>query len=181
MEKNNQHRLLITYKVLEVSLLGGFCVFQVLFLYLINICFAIFFLFLKPKSKPDAMRKLASLVWLAALLLGFTACGDKHSKAFHVIEKEIKDIEHSIQQTNDCAELDMFSFSILGVKSDVENLLGDETLKAGEIESLNEAVEQIEAIWNGKKASLNCPEPTEDDIELDLTGEGEDLDDLDVL
>ena len=127
------------------------------------------------------MKKLASLVWIAALLIGFTACGDEHSKAFKTIEKEIGDIEQAIQQSNDCGELDMFSFSILGLKSDVENLQGDETLKAGELEALNEAVDHIEALWNGKKASLNCPEPSEYDSELDISGEGEEVSDYDIL
>lgn len=127
------------------------------------------------------MRKLASLVWVAALFLVLTACGDEHSKAFQTIEKEIKDIEQTIQQTNDCAELDMFSFSILGLKSDVENLQGDETLKEGELEALNEAVDGIEAMWNGKKASLNCPEPSDNDSELDIMGEDEEISDYDIL
>lgn len=173
--------MLITYKVLEDSWLGGFCAFPCTDLHLLIYDFAIFFLFLKPKSKPDAMRKLELFVWFAALLLGFTACGDEHSKAFQNIEREIKDIEQSIQQTDDCGELDMFSFSILGLKSDVENLQGDETLKEGELEAMNEAVERIEVMWNGKKDSLNCSEPSEDDIELDITGESDEFSDYDIL
>ena len=127
------------------------------------------------------MRKLTSLFGFAMLLLGFSACGDGHSKAFQTIEKEAKTIEQKIQETNDCEELSLFSFSILGLKSDVENLQTDETVKAGEIDELNGVVDCIEAMWNGKLTILNCQEPTEDDSEIDTSGEGDDFADYNIL
>lgn len=122
------------------------------------------------------MRKLASLVLFAAMLVGFLACGDEHSKAFQTLEKDINKLEQSIIETDNCDDLMLFSFGILGLKSDVENLQGNETVKEGEIETLNGLVERIEAMWNEKMVSLNCQEPTDEDSELDTSGEDDDPD-----
>jgi len=127
------------------------------------------------------MRKFASLVLFAALFLGFAACEDEHSKAFQTLEKDINKLEQSIQTTDDCDDLRLFSFSILGLKSDVENLQSDETVKEGEIETLTSALERIEAMWNWKLAALDCQEPTEDDSELDTSGEDDDFTDYNIL
>lgn len=94
------------------------------------------------------MKKLTSLFGLAILLLGLWACGDEHSKAFHDLEKEINEVEQKILETNDCDELSLLSFSILGIMSDVMNLQTDETVKEGEVDELNGMVERIEATWN---------------------------------
>lgn len=110
------------------------------------------------------------------MLLGFLACGDEHSKAFQTLEKDVNKLEQSIIETDDCDDLMLYSFSILGLKSDVENLQGDETVKEGEIETLNGLVERVEAMWNEKIASLNCQETTDEDSELDTSGEDDDPD-----
>lgn len=122
------------------------------------------------------MRKLASLVLFAAMLVGFLACGDEHSKSFQTLEKDINKLEQSIIETDNCDDLMLFSFGILGLKSDVENLQGNETVKEGEIETLNGLVERIEIMWNEKMVSLNCQEPTDEDSELDTSGEDDDPD-----
>ena len=127
------------------------------------------------------MRKLASLVLFAAMLVGFLACGDEHSKSFQTLEKDINKLEQSIIETDNCDDLMLFSFGILGLKSDVENLQSDETVKEGEIETLTSALERIEAMWNGKLAALDCQEPTEDDSELDTSGEDDDFTDYNIL
>lgn len=115
------------------------------------------------------------------MLSGFFACGDEHSKAFQTLEKDINKLEQSIMETDNCDDLMLFSFSILGLKSDVVNLQGDATVKEGEIEMLNSFVERIEAMWNGKIATLNCQEPTDDDSEINTSGEDDDFTDYDIL
>ena len=127
------------------------------------------------------MRELILLLGFAMLLMGFSACNNGHSKAFQTIEKEAKTIEQKIQETNDCEELRLFSFSILGLKSDVENLRTDGTIKEGEIDELYGVVDCIEAMWNGKLTILNCQEPTEDDSEIDTSGESDDFADYNIL
>ena len=126
------------------------------------------------------MKKLASLLFLAVAIVGLCACGDGHSKAFQALDKETSELERKIEETNDCDELRLFSFSILGLKGDVENLQTDETVQEAEIETLNEALDHIEALWNGKIAALDCKEPTDEDNELDTSGE-DDFNEYDIL
>ena len=126
------------------------------------------------------MRKLTSLLLLAVAMLGLNACGDDHSKAFQALDKEANELQAKIEETNDCDDLRLFSFSILGLKGDVENLQTDETVKEGEIDVLNETVDRIEALWNGKIATLDCKEPTTEESELDTTAE-DDFTDDDIL
>jgi len=117
---------------------------------------------------------------LAVAMLCLDACGDDHSKAFQALDKEANELQAKIEETNDCDELRLFSFSILGLKGDVENLQTDETVKEGEIDALNETVNRIEALWNGKIATLDCKEPTAEESELDTTAE-DDFTDYDNL
>ena len=122
------------------------------------------------------MRKIASLFLLLALFSVFYGCGSKHSKAFLNLEKEANELERQIQEAVDCDDLMLFSFSILGLKSDVENLIGDETIKEGELETLYDMTASIEATLEGKIAALNCEEPTDDSSEIDTTGEDDYVD-----
>ena len=126
------------------------------------------------------MRKIISLLLLAVAMLCLDACGDDHSKAFQALDKEANELQAKIEETNDCDELSLFSFRILGLKGDVENLQTDETVKEGEIDALNETVNRIEALWNGKIATLDCKEPTAEESELDTTAE-DDFTDYDNL
>ncbi len=126
------------------------------------------------------MRKIISLLLLAVAMIGLYGCGDDHSKAFQALDKEANELQAKIEETTDCDELRLFSFSILGLKGDVENLQTDETVKEGEIDALKETVDRIEALWNGKIASLDCKEPTTEESELDTTAE-DDFTEYDIL
>jgi len=126
------------------------------------------------------MRKLASLLFLAAAMMCLHACGDDHSKTFQTMEKQVNELQAKIEETNDCDELRLFSFSILGLKGDVENLQTDETVSEDEIKTLKAAADSIEAFWNKKIVSMDCKEPTEEESELDTTAE-DDFTDYDIL
>lgn len=122
------------------------------------------------------MRKLPFFVMLL-LALGFASCGDQPSKQFKEMEGELQSIEVKINEIADCDDLQMMHLAIYGLRSDMENYHLESEMTEAEIEKLDGMIDQLEAAWNGKKASLECDEMVTDD-ELDTSGEEDDsLDD----
>ena len=115
-------------------------------------------------------RILLSLVLTFALLM-FYSCGKRHSKAYQALMHEVSDVEKIIQETEDCDELQMLNFSILGLHSDLENLQQDEAVSEDEVSELTDKVDAIEAAWAGKMGSLGCNQQDMDYDELDASGE----------
>lgn len=126
------------------------------------------------------MRKTIQSLIVALALLCFVSCGDDHSKAYRIKEKEANELQKKIEETSDCDDLRLFSFSILGLQGDVENLKDDELLKDGEIEALKDMVSRIESFWNNKINTMDCKEPTDEESELDTTAE-DDFTDYDII
>jgi peptidoglycan hydrolase CwlO-like protein len=113
-----------------------------------------------------------SIVVLFALSLCFYSCGDKPSKQFKAMEGELNAIESQINGIEDCDDLQMMNFSILGLRSDMDNYRQESEMSDEEIEQLEGMIDQLEATWNGKWASLDCEQNITDD-ELDTSGEEE--------
>ena len=122
------------------------------------------------------MRKNALLFLLVVTFLGFYSCHDTHSEAYRNMEKNVQEIEQKILDTDDCDELQLFSFSILGLKSDMENLQQDESVSEAEWAKLSEMVTDVEASLNGKVAALGCTQSTDDESEINTSGEEEYVD-----
>ena len=101
------------------------------------------------------------------------SCGNRHSKAFENMRKEMASIESQIEATNDCDELQMQSFSILGLRSDLENLQQEVAATEEETVALNDMIDQLEASWNGKLMSLGCKQLDEEESEIDTSGDGD--------
>ncbi len=111
------------------------------------------------------------LILLNALLLVTYACTEKPSKAVQALRKDIESFETKIQETEDCDELQMFTFSILGLRTDLEKLNQDETVKEAEILELTNAIDLLDASLTGKYAALDCNQAAGDDSELDVFGD----------
>lgn len=114
--------------------------------------------------------KILSIIAVLALMMGLGSCGDQHSKQFKAMEEELKSIEAKINEIADCDELQMMNFSILGLRSDVDNYRQDSELSDAEIEQLDGMIDQLVASWNGKWAALDC-EKNINEEELDTSGE----------
>lgn len=124
------------------------------------------------------MNRLSILALLAlALCLG--SCGNSTSKQFKAMEEEITTIETQINDLSDCDDLQMLNFSILGLRSDLDNMIQSAEIPDTEINQLDEMLTSLEALWNGKWAALECDQTVADD-EMDTAGE-EDYQDYDIL
>ena len=126
------------------------------------------------------MNKLPIIAILTAFVLGFCSCSEQPSKQFKAMEEEVKSIEEEISGIQDCDELQMLNFAIMGLRSDLENLEQGGEIPDTELGQLNDMVDGLEATWNGKWAVLDCEEVMGDD-ELDTSGEGDGYDDYDIL
>ena len=117
------------------------------------------------------MKRLPLFVMLA-LTVVLCSCSNQPSKQFKEMENELKSIESQINEISDCDELQMMNFSILGLRSDMDNYRQDSEMSDEEIGQLDGMIDQLEASWNGKWASLECEQQLIDD-ELDTSGEEE--------
>ena len=109
--------------------------------------------------------KKVTLFLLTALLFVFYSCGEQSSQAVQALEKEIKNVETQIQETNDCDDLQLITFSILGLRTDLEKLQQDETVKESEILELTNTIDQLDASLTGKYVALDCNQAIDDEIE----------------
>ena len=126
------------------------------------------------------MKRTTIIAILTAFVLGLCSCGEQHSKQFKAMEDEVKSIEEEISGINDCDELQMLNFAIMGLRSDLENLEQGGEIPEAELAQLNDMVDGLEATWNGKWALLDCEETLGTD-ELDTSGEEGGYEDYDIL
>ena len=131
-----------------------------------------FSLFLKPEKHIQAMNKLSIIAMLTALLLGFCSCGHQASKQFKAMEGEVSSIENQMNELTNCDDLQMLNFSILGLRSDLDNLIQTAAIPDAEITKIDEMLTNLEAAWSGKWAALECDQVV-DDGEMDTSGEEE--------
>lgn len=116
------------------------------------------------------MNRLSIIAMLMAFTFCICSCGNRTSKEFKAMEEEVVSIENQINTTTDCDDLQMLNFSILGLRSDLDNLIRAEGIPDEEIIQLDEMLTRLEATWNGKWSALDCDQIISDD-EMDTSGE----------
>ena len=116
------------------------------------------------------MNRLSIIAMLMAFTLCICSCGNRTTKEFKAMEEEVVSIENQINTTTDCDDLQMLNFSILGLRSDLDNLIRNETIPDEEVIQLDEMLTRLEATWNGKWSALDCDQIISDD-EMDTSGE----------
>lgn len=126
------------------------------------------------------MNRLSIIVILTSFALGLCSCGNQPSKQFKAMQEEVKSIEEEIATINDCDELQMLNFAIMGLRSDLENLEQGGEIPETELQQLTEMVDGVDATWNGKWAVLDCEEKMGSD-DLDTSGEESGYEDYDIL
>ena len=131
---------------------------------------SIIFIIFEAQNTKLPMKRISILAMLAALTLCLWSCENPESKQYKAMEEEVSAIETKINDITDCDELQMMNFSILGLRSDVDNYRQDSEMTDEEIEQLNGMIDQLVASWNGKWAALDC-EPNVNGEELDTSGE----------
>lgn len=117
------------------------------------------------------MGRLVAFLVLTFSLLGFCSCGDGHSKEYHAMQQDVNDLQLKIQETGDCDELQMLSFSILGLRSDMDNLQQATEVTEAEISELADLVDGLDAAWRGKVTALGCNQFEAGEEEYDTSGE----------
>ena len=121
------------------------------------------------------MKRLLFLS-LTVLLLGICSCGEKTSKAVQALEKDIKGVEAKIQETDNCDDLQLLTFSILGLRTDLEKIQQTEDLNEAEVLSLTDAIDQLDASLTGKYVALDCNQNA-GEVEIETFGDDEYEDD----
>ena len=116
------------------------------------------------------MKRLSIIALLTAVMFCFGSCGEKQSKQFKAMEEEILSIENQINTISDCDELQMLNFGILGLRSDLDNLIQSAEIPDAEISQLDEMLTGLEATWNGKWSTLECDQTLNED-QMDTSGE----------
>lgn len=109
---------------------------------------------------------------LTVLLIGCYSCSEQPSKAVQALEKDIEALEAQIQETAECDDLQLLTFSILGLRTDLEKIQQDETVKEAEVVRLTDAIDQLDASLNGKYVALDCNQNI-DEGEIETFGEDE--------
>lgn len=127
------------------------------------------------------MNRLSIIAMLTAMTLFLCSCGNRTSKQFKAMEEEVTTVENQINTAEDCDDLQMTNFGILGLRSDLDNLIQTAEISDEEINKLDEMLTRLEAAWNGKWATLNCDQIINED-EMDTSGEEDgDYQDYDIL
>ena len=116
------------------------------------------------------MKRLSIIAMLTALTLCLGSCGNRASKQFKAMEEDVNNIENQINTAEDCDDLQMTNFGILGLRSDLDTLIQAAEIPDEEINKLDEMLTRLEATWNGKWAALNCDQIINED-EMDTSGE----------
>ncbi len=125
-----------------------------------------------------AMKRVISLLLTGIFLMFLWACGDKHSERYNSLEKEIKDLENTIDQTSDCDDLQLLNFSILGLYSDASES-DDNALSETEFETISGMLNDVEVKWRSKCEQLGCLQADSLSGELDTLEE--EYEDYDIL
>ena len=127
------------------------------------------------------MNRLSIIAMLTAMTLCLCSCGSRMSKQFKAMEEEVTTVENQINTAEDCDDLQMTNFGILGLRSDLDNLIQIGEISDEEINKLDEMLTRLEAAWNGKWATLNCDQIINED-EMDTSGEEDgEYQDYDIL
>lgn len=102
------------------------------------------------------IRKYFSLAMMAAVLCVFSACGEKHSAKYTEMEADIQTIEQQISETNDCDELQLLYFGILGLRSDLIAPEEEGGLAEAEFEEISNKINDLEVMHKTKTLQLDC-------------------------
>lgn len=112
------------------------------------------------------MKRIALLFFVIVMLSMVYSCRNGHSKAYADFVKETALVETKILETDNCDDLQMLSFSILGLRSDLENACRDQSVAEAEADELTKAVARLDAVWQGKSTELGCERYFNDSDEL---------------
>ena len=123
------------------------------------------------------MKRLSIIAMLAALMLCIGSCGNNNvqqSKQYKAMEEEIQLVENEIMATTICDDLSALEIGIMGLRSDLDNLMQSAEISDAEINQLEERLTQLEATLNGRRAALECDQMVSDQ-EMDTSGEEDDF------
>lgn len=116
------------------------------------------------------MKRLSIIAVLTFFALCFCSCGEHASKQFKAMEEEVLSIENQVNTITNCDDLQMLNFSILGLRTDLDNLIQSAAIPDKEISQLDEMLTSLEATWSGKWSAIDCDQIISDD-QMDTSGE----------
>lgn len=112
------------------------------------------------------MKKTILFALVTAFLSTLCACRNGHSKVYVNLEKETTLIESKILETDNCDDLQMLSFSILGLRSDLENATLESQVSEAETTELTQSADRLQKLWENKWNDLDCDAEINEDDEL---------------
>ena len=117
-------------------------------------CFQTFYYFCQKLQ--SMIRKYFSLAFMAAVLCVFSACNEKHSAKYTEMKTDIQAVEQQISETNDCDELQLVYFGILGLRSDLSIPEEEGGLAETEFEEISNMINDLEVMHKTKTMQLDC-------------------------
>ncbi len=121
------------------------------------------------------MKKILAFVFVTITISMICSCNHGHSKVYVALEKEAGFVESQIQTLDGCDDLQMLSFSILGLRSDLENARRDQSVSETEALELAKMADRLDAVWQSKVNALDCDADVEETDEL-VTSDEDDYD-----
>ncbi len=117
---------------------------------------------------------------VAATLFLCSACDEKHSEKYTEMQTDIQAVEQQISETNDCDELQLVYFGILGLRSDLSLPADEGGLAETEFEEISNKINDLEVMLKTKTQQLDCFNTDSINDVLD-TMESEEFEDYNVL
>ena len=93
---------------------------------------------------------------VAASLFLCSACEEKHSEKYSEMLTDIQSVEQQISETNDCDELQLVYFGILGLRSDLSIPEEEGGLAETEFEEISNMINDLEVMHKTKTMQLDC-------------------------
>ena len=132
------------------------------------------------QNYQSMIRKFFSMALIAAVLCVFSACKEKHSAKYAEMEADIQTVEQQISENNDCDELQLVYFGILGLRSDLTLPEEEGGLAETEFEEISNKINDLEVMLKTKTQQLDCFNNDSINDVLD-TMESEEFEDYNVL
>lgn len=123
------------------------------------------------------MKRLSFFCFITICTSIICVCCDGRSKTYIRLEKDVSEIATAIQSTDNCDDLQMLSFSILGFRSDLydvrrnDKLSSKEKLTDEEFKTLENVADQLDKAWADRSDTLGCHDAWDDSGELRTSDE----------
>lgn len=127
----------------------------------------------------NTFSSLLVFLLFVSMFFAMDSCAERHSGKFLQMESDIQSFQQQLADTDDCDELQMLYFGILGLRTDLSMPEEEGGLTDSEFEVISNEISELEVMLNTKTQQLECyKEANSDDLD---TSEEEYFDGYNVL